>query len=80
MRTTVSTRDANGQTPSDQRHALVKSTLLAAGGFASAIATILIVAGQWNISDGTVRYAITVAGIVAAMAQLSALLLFRVRS
>ena len=56
----------------DHRPTVVKSALLAAGGFASAIATILVVAGEWNISDGTVRFAITVVGVIAAIAQLTA--------
>lgn len=45
----------------------MKASLLA-GSFITAVGTSLAVAGEWRIPDETVGYAITVAGIIAAIA------------
>ncbi|MFD0519018.1 hypothetical protein [Paractinoplanes durhamensis] len=47
---------------------MVKAALLAAGSFASATGTTLAIAGRWQTTDETVRYAITVGGIIIALA------------
>lgn len=45
---------------------VVRAALLAAGGFGSTVVTLVMVAGQWEIQDATIRYTTTViAGVVA---------------
>ena len=65
---TVTTELGQHQDPHDHRAAVVKAALLAAGSFITAIGTLLAVAGEWGTPDATVRYAITVAGIITALA------------
>ncbi|MBG0560711.1 hypothetical protein [Actinoplanes aureus] len=61
---------------SQKHHARVlTAAFLAAGSFVTAIATILAIAGEWGTPDSTVKYAITVAGIVAALPQFVAAVL-----
>lgn len=66
--TTVAPKSAPGQPEPDYRPGVVKAGLLAAGSFITAVGTLLAVAGQWRTTDGTVRYAITMAGVITALA------------
>jgi hypothetical protein len=66
--TTVASGQASDQLGPDNRHGVVKASLLAAASFATAVGTLLAVAGEWGTPDATVRYAITVAGIITALA------------
>ena len=52
----------------DHRAAVVKAALLAAGSFIAALGTLLAIAGEWGTSDETIRYAISVAFLVTALA------------
>ncbi|WP_125811404.1 hypothetical protein [Actinoplanes sp. ATCC 53533] len=45
---------------------MAKAVLYAGGGFLSTIATILVVAGSWEIDNDITRFALVVACIVAA--------------
>ncbi len=58
----------SGKLDPDRHSGVVKAALLAAGCFATAIATLLAVAGEWHTPDATVRYAITVTGYITAIA------------
>ncbi|MFI5493521.1 hypothetical protein [Actinoplanes sp. NPDC051859] len=64
----VSPNAASDQAEPDHRPAVVKAALLASGSFATAIGTLLAVAGEWGTPDETVRYAITAIGIITALA------------
>jgi hypothetical protein len=66
------TDSARSQGPQDHQASVAKSALLAAGGFVTAIATILLVAGTFLVNDGTTRYALTVVGVIGAIAQIGA--------
>jgi hypothetical protein len=66
--TTVTSGQTAGQPEADQVSSVVKASLLAAGSFATSIGTVLAVAGEWRISDTTLRYAITMIGVIAAAA------------
>lgn len=66
--TTVATNQVPDQPKADHRHGVVKAALLAAGSFMTALVTLLAVAGEWGTPDATVRYAITVAGVITALA------------
>ena len=68
MTTTVTPNEASDQPTHDHRPAVVKGALLAAGSFATAVGTLLAVAGEWGTPDETVRYAITAIGIITAIA------------
>jgi hypothetical protein len=68
--------------PTDQREpdgktVVARAALLAAGGFISTIATILVVAGVWGIADGVVRYALTMVGVIAGIGLFSAAFISR---
>ena len=65
---TVTRNSGSGQKDHDHRAAVVKAALLAAGSFITAVGTLLAVAGEWGTPDETVRYAITVAGVITALA------------
>ena len=65
---TVTTKPVPGQTGPDHRPGVVKAALLAAGSCATGVATLLGVAGVWATPDETVRYAITVIGVITALA------------
>ena len=65
---TVPTNHDTGQKHPDHRAAVVKAALLAAASFITALGTLLAVAGEWSTPDETVRYAITVAGVITALA------------
>jgi hypothetical protein len=66
--TNVLPNRAPEQPEPDDRAGVVKAVLLAAGSFITAIGTLLIVAGEWSTPDETVRYAITMAGVITALA------------
>lgn len=66
--TKVVPKRAPDQFEPDHRHGVVKASLLAAGSFITAVGTLLAVAGEWRTPDETVRYAITVAGVITALA------------
>lgn len=65
---TATDRKSSESQSRDARHAVAKAALCAAGGFVSTIATILVVAGTWQIDDGVVRHALTLVGVIAAVA------------
>jgi hypothetical protein len=65
--TAVTPRDS-GQRGADHGHSVAKASLLAIASVASGISSILVAAGVWGIQDGTIRYALTVLGIVATAA------------
>ena len=67
---TVTRNVGESQENQDPRSAVAKAALLAVSGLATAIATILVVGGQWNVDGGTLRYAITVIGVIAVIAQI----------
>jgi hypothetical protein len=69
---TVTTIRARRQRRTELRTSVVRASLLGCGSFTTGVGSILIIAGRFNISDGLARYAITVAGIIAALAQLTA--------
>lgn len=52
----------------DHGNSVVKAALYAVASVATGIGTILVAAGSSAIEDGTVRYALTVLGVVAALA------------
>ena len=56
-----------GRQEPDHQHVVVKAAIYAIGSVASGIAAILVAAGSWAIQDGTIRYAITVFGVVASL-------------
>ncbi|MFC4071749.1 hypothetical protein [Actinoplanes subglobosus] len=53
----------------DHRPAVVKTAAWAAGGFATAVGSLVTAAGELQIPDSTVRFAITAMGVIAALAQ-----------
>src|SRR4051812_47388770 len=53
----------------DHRPVVVRSSLYAAGGFATAIVSLVVGAANAQISDGTVRFALAIVGVIAASAQ-----------
>jgi hypothetical protein len=65
---TLTTNPGSGQKDTDHRAGVVKAALLAAGSFLTALGTILAVAGEWGTPEETVQYAITVAGVISALA------------
>ncbi|MET8152430.1 hypothetical protein ACIBSW_18695 [Actinoplanes sp. NPDC049668] len=66
--TAVASKQVPDRPEPDPRPGVVKAGLLAAGSFATATGTLVAVAGEWGTPDATVRYAITVAGVITAMA------------
>ena len=66
--TSVASNRPENQRETDPRPGVVKAVLLAAGSFATAVGTLLAVAGEWGTSDETVRYAITMIGVITAIA------------
>lgn len=69
---TVTSDGGEDQTEQDHRPGVVKSAFLAVGSFATAIATILVVAGEWGHGDGVTIFAIIAIGVIAVIAQVSA--------
>ncbi|MEU8232427.1 hypothetical protein AB0C12_22825 [Actinoplanes sp. NPDC048967] len=65
---TVTSNSRPDQDDPDHRAGVVKAALLAAASFITAVGTLLAVAGEWRTPDETVRYAITVAGVITAFA------------
>ncbi len=65
---TLASNGAPDQGEHGHRSAIVKATLYGAGGFLSTVATILVVAGTWEVHDDVTRYALTVVCIIAAIA------------
>ncbi|WP_433732435.1 hypothetical protein ACQP2Y_02010 [Actinoplanes sp. CA-051413] len=65
---TVTSNPEPGQDDPDHRAGVVKTALLSAGSFITAVGTILAVAGEWRTPAETVRYAIAVAGVITALA------------
>ena len=57
------------RTSQDHGPAVVRSAVLGASGFATATVSMLAVAGQVGMEEQTLRYAIGVAGLVAALTQ-----------
>jgi len=66
--TTLSPKRSRDQPELDHRPGVVKAALLAASSSVTALGTLLAVAGQWQTPDETTRLAITVGGIVTALA------------
>ena len=64
---TVATSQPSGQDPEDYNSAVVRAVLYAVGGFISTLVTILLVAGQFEVDDGTVRFALVIACIMATV-------------
>ncbi|GIF43367.1 hypothetical protein [Actinoplanes xinjiangensis] len=56
----------------DHRPAVVRIAAYATGTFFTAVPSLMVAAGQWQIDDGTLRLAIVAVTAIAALAQLVA--------
>jgi hypothetical protein len=51
----------------EPRHSIARATLVAGGGFGTTIATLLGLAGRWNLGDTIVLWAIAAVCLVVAL-------------
>ncbi|MEU8606412.1 hypothetical protein AB0C29_00160 [Actinoplanes sp. NPDC048791] len=69
------TNPVRRESPDQQQsgsHGVARATLVAGGGFATAIGTILGVAGAWGYGDRVVLYALVAVCVVAALTMFTA--------
>jgi hypothetical protein len=65
--TTVPKPGRNGQQDSNHRSSVARASLIAGGGFASSIATVLGVVGKYGLGEGVTFYGIGAVCVVAAL-------------
>ncbi len=74
---TVTTGQSSGQPSPDHRPAVARSVLVAGGGFATTAATVLGIAGNYNLGDRPTLYGLGAVCVIAALTMFFAAYLMR---